>query len=89
MKKKAKKTDEEMNKAMESYYNSLGHYHTECIIKEQDAKMDEINQIEIPSSMNEWFEKFSKKYRRKEKLKMYTKKIGSLIAKLFISYFKG
>ncbi len=69
----------QIDKMMESYYGYVGYCHTENIIKELDKKKDDINQIEIPSSMNDRFNEFSKKYNRKNNMKKITKhtqKIG-------------
>ncbi len=73
----------EIDRMMESYYRYVGYCHTENIVRELDEKKDEINQIEIPSSMDEWFDEFSRKHRRKSRLKKainQTQKIGKRVA---------
>lgn len=81
--KQTNEKNDQIDKMMESYYGYVGYCHTENIIKELNDKKDKINQTEIPSSMDEWFNKFSKKNRRKNNLKkmiQYTRKIGQKIA---------
>lgn len=74
-----KEKNEQIENIMESYYRYIGYYHSENIIKELDAKSDEINQIEIPSGMEKRFEKFSKKQQRKNKLERLMKKSRNIV----------
>ena len=89
--KQTNEKSEQIDKMMESYYSYVGYCHIENIVKELDEKKDEINRIEIPSSMDEWFNKFSKKHRRKNKLKRvidYTQKISKKMKKLLEEFAK-
>lgn len=85
--KQTNEKKEQINKMMESYYNYVGYCHTENIIKELDDKKEEIDQIKIPSSINDWFNNFSNKYRRRNNLKKLiknTQNIGMKIGILMI-----
>lgn len=79
--------NDQIDRMMESYYSYIGYCHTENIVRELGDKKNEINQIEIPLSLDEWFNKFSKKHRRKNNVKNMMRniqKIGKKIAILII-----
>ncbi|GMQ61671.1 DUF4367 domain-containing protein [Vallitalea maricola] len=75
------------NKILESYYGYIGSCHIENIITDQDNQRNEMNELEFPRSIDEWFVKFYRKYRRKErvqKLNRKFKKAGCKVAVLLL-----
>lgn len=75
------------NKIFESYYGYIGSCHIENIITDVDIQKKEINEVEFPTSIDKWFVKFEKKYRRQERLKKLNiklRKVGCKVAVLLI-----
>ncbi|WP_113676027.1 DUF4367 domain-containing protein [Vallitalea guaymasensis] len=75
------------NKIFESYYGYIGSCHIKNIIADQDNEGEEINEVEFPKNIDEWFVKFHRKYRRKERVKKLNrrfKKAGCKVAVLLL-----
>jgi hypothetical protein len=74
------------NRMLEAYYACIGEAHIENIIDELNEKKDEINKIEVPKSLDEWFYDFVKKDKKSKdrkklfnRIKIYSRKAAVIL----------
>lgn len=63
------------NRMLEAYYECIGEAHIENIIDELNEKKDEINKIEVPESLDEWFYDFVEKDKKSKDRKRLLNRI--------------
>lgn len=70
-------------KIMESYYKYIGEAHVDNILKALEDKKEEIERVNVPTTLDQWFENFvneGKRLQKKKKRARYIKKISSRAA---------
>jgi hypothetical protein len=65
--KQVNKNVKEIDKLMESYYSYIGSSHIDNIINDHEEKKEEIGEVQIPKSLDNWFEEYIKKAKKKDK----------------------
>lgn len=74
---------------MEAYYKMIGDAHVVNIAKELSSKADEIEQVNVPKSLDDWFDSFEsrrKKEKNRKKWMILIKKMTSRVA-VFVAIF--
>jgi hypothetical protein len=67
--------DSGMDSMMDAYYKLVGEAHVKNILEDLENEKDEIEQIQISKSMDDWFEKFIHKQKKEKQRKNWLKKI--------------
>ncbi|MFZ7131909.1 MAG: DUF4367 domain-containing protein [Eubacteriales bacterium] len=68
-------SNDKSEQLMKAYYAYIGQYHVDNIIEELDEKSEEIKNIQVPPSLDQWFEKTKKQWEKKEKNKLRKQRI--------------
>lgn len=66
-----------MDSMMEAYYKLVGESHVKNILEVLKSEKDEINQVKISKSMDDWFEKFIHMKEMEKQRKKWLRKIKS------------
>ena len=67
--------DSGMDSMMDAYYKLVGEAHVKNILEDLENEKDEIEQIQISKSMDDWFEKFIHKKKKEKQRKKWLKQI--------------
>lgn len=81
------KNQNKSEKVMEAYYSFIGECHINNIASELESKKEELNHIQVPDTLNKWFEDFNIQRIRKEKhifRAKQLKRISSRVAMIFL-----
>jgi len=84
---------EKQNILMSAFYGYIGEHHVDNICDEIDSLKEEIDKIEIPETLDDWFDGYVKNARKKDNQKRINVKMRSISSKtavillvLFLSF---
>lgn len=79
--------DKKAEKIMCAYFDYIGEQHLENICSELDMQNEEIEGIQVPESMDDWFNRYMDGYRKKESRDRHIRKIRKTTSKAAIILF--
>lgn len=88
MNKQNNKNPSSSEQLMEAFYSYIGECHLENIANELNSKKEEIDQLQVPNTLNEWFKDYiegNKKEEKKRKRRKQLRKISSRVALIFFA----
>jgi len=84
--------DDKLQDIMETYYSYIGQSHIDVINKDLESKKEEINSVQIPDSLDSWFDDYikgskerDKRIKRKKRLKITASKVAMVLLVISVS----
>lgn len=68
-------------KLLSAFYDYVGEYHLDNICADIDSRKIEIDNIDIPQSLDDWFDRYINNVKKKEKQRKFIKKAKSISSK--------
>lgn len=78
-----KNNQDELNKVL---YNHIGYNYVQDINKDIESNMKDIESIEIPESLDNWFLKFNRKFQNKIRNNKYKETVNKIISKVAVIF---
>lgn len=77
---------EHRDKLIETLLYSIGSDNAEVVCEENDLLLEKYKDIEVPESLNQWFEQYSEKLELRRKRKEFVKRFGRIAKKAAVIF---